>query len=72
PLERIALVGEVGLAGEVRPVVHLERRLEEASRLGFTRCLVPEANRASLASTPPGLKVEGVADLARAVDLALS
>ena len=43
----LAAVGEVGLAGEVRQVTHLPRRLEEAARLGFDRVVVP-------ASSPPG------------------
>ena len=34
-------VGEVGLLGELRPVVGLERRLREAARLGFERAIVP-------------------------------
>lgn len=34
-------VGEVGLAGDVRPVSGLHRRLSEAARLGFTRAVVP-------------------------------
>ncbi|HVM41724.1 MAG TPA: DNA repair protein RadA [Acidimicrobiia bacterium] len=34
-------VGEVGLGGEVRQVAHLERRLAEAARMGFTRALAP-------------------------------
>ncbi len=36
-------VGEVGLSGELRSVAQLERRVAEASRLGFKRCLVPAA-----------------------------
>jgi len=37
----VVACGEVGLGGEVRPVAHLERRLREAARLGFTRAVVP-------------------------------
>src|SRR6185369_3867752 len=36
-----ALIGEVALSGAVRPVQQLQRRLNELSRLGFRRCLVP-------------------------------
>jgi DNA repair protein RadA/Sms len=35
--------GEVGLGGEIRPVGQLERRVTEASRLGFVRAFVPAA-----------------------------
>ncbi len=38
----LAAVGEVGLSGELRPVSQLERRVSEAARLGFKRCLVPK------------------------------
>ncbi|MEZ4497949.1 MAG: magnesium chelatase domain-containing protein [Thermomicrobiales bacterium] len=38
---RLVAIGEVGLSGEVRSVNHLERRLIEARRLGFTRAIVP-------------------------------
>jgi len=37
----LTAIGEIGLSGELRPVVQLERRISEASRLGFKRCLVP-------------------------------
>ncbi|MBA3653000.1 MAG: DNA repair protein RadA [Actinobacteria bacterium] len=55
--------GEVGLAGEVRQVAHLERRLAEAARLGFRRALVPP-------STPQRhgpLRLERVATIADAL-----
>ena len=38
-------VGEVGLTGELRSVPQLQRRLDEASRLGFRRCLIPASAR---------------------------
>lgn len=41
----LALLGEVGLGGELRSVPRAEQRLREASRLGFRRCVVPQANR---------------------------
>lgn len=37
-------MGEVGLSGEVRAVTHLERRIREAGKLGFTRAVVPHNN----------------------------
>jgi DNA repair protein RadA/Sms len=40
PIDIVA-VGEVGLGGEVRQVSHLQRRLAEAARLGFSRAIVP-------------------------------
>ncbi len=41
---RLAVMGEIGLGGEVRPVQHADLRIREAMKLGFTRCLVPASN----------------------------
>ncbi len=41
----IAIVGEVGLSGELRAVGHLETRLKEAAKLGFKRCLLPTSSQ---------------------------
>jgi DNA repair protein RadA/Sms len=40
----LVVFGEVGLAGEVRPVQRGQERLKEAAKLGFTKALVPRAN----------------------------
>jgi DNA repair protein RadA/Sms len=40
----LVATGEIGLSGELRAVPRLERRLAEAARLGFKRCLVPRAS----------------------------
>jgi DNA repair protein RadA/Sms len=42
--EKLAVFGEVGLAGEVRPAPRGQERLREAAKLGFQRALVPKAN----------------------------
>jgi DNA repair protein RadA/Sms len=39
------LFGEIGLAGEIRPVPHGEERLQEAAKHGFARAIVPSGNR---------------------------
>ncbi|MFC1900068.1 DNA repair protein RadA [Chloroflexota bacterium] len=39
----LVAIGEVGLSGELRTVSQLDRRINEAARLGFKRCLVPKA-----------------------------
>ncbi len=44
----IALIGEVGLTGEIRAVVQLEKRLCELSKLGFKKCIVPYSNKKGL------------------------
>ncbi|TMH02126.1 MAG: DNA repair protein RadA [Betaproteobacteria bacterium] len=46
PLDKKSIVfGEVGLAGEIRPVLRGQERLREAAKLGFKRAIIPSANR---------------------------
>ena len=40
-----AIMGEVGLAGEIRPVNRIEQRIAEAEKLGFKRILIPEGQK---------------------------
>ena len=42
--KKLAVFGEVGLAGEVRPAPRGQERLREAAKLGFTQAIVPKAN----------------------------
>lgn len=58
--------GEVGLAGDLRPVTGLARRLSEAARLGFTTAVVPAGTDAK---PPAGLRVLQAGHVAEAVDL---
>ncbi|NNE72616.1 MAG: DNA repair protein RadA [Acidimicrobiales bacterium] len=61
--DSLVVCGEVGLAGEVRRVAHLERRLREAARLGFTQAIVPPSD----VEAPVGLKLTTVASLGEAI-----
>ena len=42
---KMVVFGEVGLAGEVRPVQRGQERLKEAAKLGFTQAIIPKANK---------------------------
>ena len=44
----LAAIGEVGLTGELRAVNHLDQRLSEVRRLGFTKCVVPKRRSGKL------------------------
>ncbi|MBU49215.1 MAG: DNA repair protein RadA [Deltaproteobacteria bacterium] len=46
--QKMAIFGEVGLAGEIRGVSQAELRMQEAKKLGFTQIMIPENNRARL------------------------
>jgi DNA repair protein RadA/Sms len=41
---RVVAVGEVGLGGEIRMVGQMEKRIAEAGKLGFKRCILPRSN----------------------------
>jgi DNA repair protein RadA/Sms len=62
-------IGELGLGGEVRSVPQLERRLAEATRLGFTRAVIPKGGHGL--PRAPGLDLVEVTDVRHALDEAL-
>jgi DNA repair protein RadA/Sms len=61
----LAVFGEIGLTGEIRPVPFGEERLAEAQKHGFKRALIPAANRAR--NSAVSLEVTGVDRLADAL-----
>ncbi|MGB4063216.1 MAG: DNA repair protein RadA [Azonexus sp.] len=62
---KLIVFGEVGLAGEIRPAPRGQERLKEAAKLGFTRALIPEANRPKQAIS--GMEVISVKRVEEAV-----
>jgi DNA repair protein RadA/Sms len=67
--EATVAVGEVGLAGDLRPVAGLDRRLGEAARLGFARAVVPHGTGVK---APDGLELVEAAHIRDAVRWAQS
>ncbi len=66
--EKTVVFGEVGLSGEVRAVSMAKQRVAEAAKLGFTVCILPEANREALkGDLPEGIRVVGVKSVADAI-----
>ncbi|MFH1784508.1 MAG: DNA repair protein RadA [bacterium] len=53
---KTVVMGEVGLAGEVRAVNFIEKRIKEAAKLGFGHCVIPQGNLS-------GLKIKDKIDL---------
>ena len=53
----LVAVGELGLSGEVRAVSNLEQRIKEASRLGFTKAIVPYRNVEKRKLDVPGMEI---------------
>ena len=63
----LVVFGELGLAGEIRPVQSGEDRLREAAKHGFRRAIVPRANAPRL--TAEGLDVMAISRLQEALDV---
>lgn len=61
-------IGEIGLSGEIRSVNHLERRIQEASRMGFKRAIVPERSANLPAASKLGLDIIKVGTAAEAIE----
>ena len=57
-----AIIGEVGLTGEVRAVNLIDKRLKEAEKLGFKKCIIPESNK-KLLKEKYDLDIIGVKDV---------
>ena len=65
-------IGEIGLAGELRSVNQLERRLLEAHRLGFTRAIVPATSTKRGTTSVSGIRVARADTVAEAIDAAIA
>ena len=61
------LIGELGLGGQLRPVGQLEQRLQEASRLGFTRAVLPRGTGLGQAEAALGMQLLESSNLAEAI-----
>lgn len=66
----LVAIGEVGLTGEIRSVSHMNQRLGEVARLGFTKCIIPKGGSEKI-DTPKGLTVYRVRNIREAIEMAL-
>jgi DNA repair protein RadA/Sms len=66
----VALIGEVGLSGELRTIPRLPARLREANKLGFSRVVIPKSPR-MLEELPKELKLLPVRSLRSALEIVL-
>ena len=66
----LVAIGEVGMTGEIRSVSHMNQRLQEVSRLGFKKCIVPKRGAEKL-EIPDGLTVYQVRNLREAIEIGI-
>lgn len=67
--EDTVIMGEVGLAGEIRPVAQLERRLQESARLGFKNAIIPARNKIDINAF--AINIKAAKSVREAVNFAL-
>jgi DNA repair protein RadA/Sms len=67
----LAVMGEVGLSGELRNISSAEKRIKEASKLGFKRALVPYPIARQLADKTNGIQLVGAKSVGEALEAAL-
>jgi DNA repair protein RadA/Sms len=64
---KTVLIGEVGLTGEIRGVNFIEKRILEAQKLGFNKCIIPKENIKGI-DIPPNINVIPVDNIYVALD----
>ncbi|MEG0775167.1 DNA repair protein RadA [Clostridium sp.] len=60
-LDRTLIIGEVGLTGEVRPIAHVEKIINEASKMGFSNIIMPTKNTEKIQNK--NIKIIGVSSV---------
>jgi len=65
------LIGEVGLTGEVRGVSYIEKRIMEAQKTGFTKCVIPKENLKGMEKIE-GIQIAAVGNIYEALDEVLN
>ncbi len=68
--EQTLALGEIGLGGEIRNVSHLNYRLKEAQRMGFTRAIIPKQNYENINTSEfKHMEIVGVSHISQAIGL---
>ncbi len=67
--EQLIAFGEIGLGGEIRSVSHVQQRIREAERMGFTTCVVPKQSLKGLDPSQYQIRIVGVSSLKQALSL---
>jgi len=67
--EKLIAFGEIGLSGELRSVPRAQSRVNEAARLGFTKCIMPKSCLKQINTCPDNLELIGVNSLGQAISI---
>ena len=67
--ENLIAFGEIGLSGELRSVPRVQTRINEAARIGFTKCIIPKACVKQISTCPDSLELIGVNSLGQAISV---
>ncbi len=67
--EKLIAFGEIGLSGELRSVPRAQARVNEAARLGFTKCIMPKSCLKQISNCPESLELIGVRSLGQAISI---
>jgi DNA repair protein RadA/Sms len=71
-LADMVVLGEVGLAGEIRSIAQVIPRINEAEKLGFKHCVLPRNNYKSLDYNKDAIELRPVSTLKEALDIAVA
>ena len=68
PTTNTIAIGELGLTGELRPVLNTEKMVKEAAKMGFKTCILPERGLKKI-QAPDSIKLIGASTLRNAIDM---
>lgn len=67
--QKLIAFGEIGLSGELRSISRVQARINEAARLGFTRCILPKSCLKQVTLCPDSIELIGVSSLKEAISI---
>lgn len=66
-LDKVLIVGEVGLTGEIRSVAYIEKLVNEGRKLGFTNFIIPEKSNITISDNINNINIEYVSSLKKCI-----
>ncbi|HNZ41604.1 MAG TPA: DNA repair protein RadA [Clostridia bacterium] len=69
--EQCVVIGEVGLTGEIRSVNGMDKRINEAVKMGYTKAIIPKVNVKAVSQFKDKIEIIGVENVAKAIEASL-